>query len=891
MLACAVAVLATGWGSAMPAPAHASSVAMVGPPGAEVLHVDISDDGYQQGGRGIDVWQGAGSPYASAIISEFGSTVPLEAGAGCTAPEPPPGTLPRSVICAAAPVSVVIHGGSGNESIDVTATVPTVVDGGDGDDWVSTRGGGPVEVNGDRGDDMMSPGVVTGTVAFSGGDGRDRIQPYGYRPIVVSLDGVANDDVGGGGADNVGADVEDVQAGSEDDVLIGSDGSNHLDGIAGDDLIVGNGGSDRLELKYGCGGSVAGGTGDDEITFSRGATADGGAGDDTMRFSEPRYPCPAASSSTDIGGGGGTDLLDLAGQLRSSDVFAVSLDDVANDGLADQLVPDNVHADIENLSGGIESDIFVGSAGPNRLTGGSMPDVLIGGGGDDQLAGDLQDDLLDGGPGADVLEGGAGTDLADYTERSSPIVADPDGEHADDGEAGEGDTIATDVEDLRGGAGDDRLTGGPQDNLLSGGAGADRLAGLGGEDIADYSDRTDGLAISPDGAANDGEPGEHDDVAPDIEVLVGGSGDDQLSGGMGDQTLDGGPGADDLSGDPGRDAASYAERTDAVRITLGLGIGDDGALGEGDTIAPDVESARGGMGDDVLVGGTGDNVLDGGPGADELKGGTGLDAVDYSGRTLPVRADLSGSPGDDGEPAEGDTVGADIEGILGGSGSDVLTGSGSDGILDGGAGGDRLSDPGGADRIWGRDGGDIVLSRDGAIDAVDCGAGSDRATVDAADDVGASCETVDGPSESPSATGTHPPSISRGFPPIPSPPAIIVARAWVSRAGIIRAGAAKARGIRLNVHTTVPCSASATAVPAGRTASALVRRGIGRRTVFARGSVRDVVGATIPLTLRVTRQGRRMLTLLGSPRFVVTVRFSCLVGGGFVRTTLLGVRR
>ena len=39
-----------------------------------------------------------------------------------------------------------------------------------------------------------------------------------------------------------------------------------------------------------------------------------------------------------------------------------------------------------------------------------------------------------------------------------------------------------------------------------------------------------------------------------------------------------------------------------------------------------------------------------------MSGGPGLDAVDYSDRLVPVVADLSGSPGDDGTEAEGDTI-------------------------------------------------------------------------------------------------------------------------------------------------------------------------------------------------------------------------------------------
>jgi len=52
----------------------------------------------------------------------------------------------------------------------------------------------------------------------------------------------------------------------------------------------------------------------------------------------------------------------------------------------------------------------------------------------------------------------------------------------DDGSAGEGDRIGSDVEDLTGGRGADTITGNALANLLTGGPGKDVLNGLGGND-------------------------------------------------------------------------------------------------------------------------------------------------------------------------------------------------------------------------------------------------------------------------------------------------------------------------------------------------------------------------------------------------------------------------
>ena len=53
------------------------------------------------------------------------------------------------------------------------------------------------------------------------------------------------------------------------------------------------------------------------------------------------------------------------------------------------------------------------------------------------------------------------------------------------GETGEADTVGTDVENLKGGAGDDAITGNALANQLEGGAGVDTIAGLGGDDVID----------------------------------------------------------------------------------------------------------------------------------------------------------------------------------------------------------------------------------------------------------------------------------------------------------------------------------------------------------------------------------------------------------------------
>ena len=111
---------------------------------------------------------------------------------------------------------------------------------------------------------------------------------------------------------------------------------------------------------------------------------------------------------------------------------------------------------------------------------------------------------LSGGGGDDVLAGGDGNDTLN---------------------------AGADADRLDGGAGNDTLNGDPGDDMLTGGTGGRRASTAAPAlDTADYSARTVALTIDLDGAADDGETVEDDNVRPDIERVLGGSGDDTLTG-------------------------------------------------------------------------------------------------------------------------------------------------------------------------------------------------------------------------------------------------------------------------------------------------------------------------------------------------------------------------
>ena len=408
------------------------------------------------------------------------------------------------------PMAVPVHveGEAGNDALN-GGTADDVVDGGPGDDTFQTQ-------------ELWGPSP--GADEWIGGEGSDWITYEGrsFDPLTITLDDAANDGLAGEN-DNVRSDIESVSGGYGADSITGSAGPDRLFGDDGVDHLDGAGGNDYLADGMWCtADELDGGAGDDRVFVDGANIVDAGPGNDKIEsFS---LGCPGSS----IQGGDGTDLVDLS---RGGSAVVVTLDDVADDGPLG--FPDwgsNVASDIEDVIGTYGSDVLIGSDGSNAFDGGPGDDVIDGGGGsdalgggggfdavdystraasvsvdldgaagddgeagegdtvqasvesiwtgggDDVLTGNGDDNAFDGGPGADVMTGGGGQDAVDYSLRSGAVTADLSGSQGDDGEAGEGDSIAGDIEDLYGGGGNDSLTGSSVANFLDGGAGDDLMS-------------------------------------------------------------------------------------------------------------------------------------------------------------------------------------------------------------------------------------------------------------------------------------------------------------------------------------------------------------------------------------------------------------------------------
>jgi Ca2+-binding RTX toxin-like protein len=399
------------------------------------------------------------------------------------------------------------------------------------------------------------------------------------------------------------------------------------------------------------------------------------------------------------------------------------------------------------------------------INGGDGDDVISGGSGNDSINGGAGNDtfkaaaLLDG---DDAFVGGTGTDKADYSARlTQPLVINLDGT-TDSGDTANSEADTLDCEDAVGGSAADDMTGndtsnhlwgGPGDDVLRGGTGnascaldADTLDGDAGDDTfdqgtapdcgdimnggtgtdrVDYGLRTADLLITLDSAGNDGDivsPGEKDNVKPDVEITIGGDGDDvitgsanadSLHGGNGDDTLNGGGGNDSLVGGPGTDKLNGDAGDDTFVET-----GTDGEY-----------AATLNCGDD-------DDTINGGA------HGTGYDTVDYSGRTATVTVSIcvdskltgattltsAACTDNDGEASEGDQI-INVTHVIGGTDDDTLVGGTTADLLEGGDGDDTISGGLGADIIYGDDG-DDTLAGDEGDDYIDTGAHTAADTID-----------------------------------------------------------------------------------------------------------------------------------------------------------------
>ena len=499
------------------------------------------------------------------------------------------------------------------------------------------------------------------------------------------------------------------------------------------------------------GESIAGLGGDDTIN--------GGGGDDTLFGGDDNDLLIGGPGGDELKGGKGTDTISYKYSMEG--VMVNLLSGFASGGEASR---DKIGADIEYIEGSMYDDVLTGNnevnhlwglGGDDSLDGDGGDDMLNGGPGNDNLDGENGDDTLIGGPGEDNLIGGRGSDTASYAGSTMGVTVrlhanqamggDAEGDEFgrmvefdyvevdEDGETHERSKMVPDIMNLTGSSMNDNLAGDGRDNVIDGGAGDDKLYGgpIGGDDVM-FGGAGDDMVFG--GKGDDelfGDGGESENVDKTVVVNARMAGNDTLKGGPGSNTMSGGPGndtfvivrdkgsaRDEADGGDDMDTISYkdwVDDDDGDGVTVDL---SDGDATSNTTEVSNIEHIYGSRYEDNLTGDAMANRIEGQEDADTLSGGVVVSAADYAGAAddaaraaLDINDTLSYATSDDGvrvdlnadaaTPTEiarssgghasGDTVTFNtFEHIVGSDHDDDLVGSALPNIIEGGAGEDDM---------------------------------------------------------------------------------------------------------------------------------------------------------------------------------------------------------
>lgn len=528
---------------------------------------------------------------------------------------------------------------------------------------------------------------------------------------------------------------------SRDDIAIGGDQADSIDGGDGSDVLVGLAGADVLNGSAGA-DYLYGGTGDD--TLNGGTSGDylyGGEGDDTYQFD---------------GAHGGDWIVDSDGH------GSITVNGVAVTGAGSRRIAENVYAGGEWVYSVVrrsddEADLVI-----RRDS--SLNSITIRGWTNGGLGISLSEETPD-----DTTEAIVYGDFIKRVENGNYVLSsgpeDPIG-YANAGVAvGAEDVLfAVNSQDttlygldgndmLAGGDGDDRLIGGQGTDVLFGDAGRDEISGGDGNDFIfgsgalfwayDFFPQTpeDGqfppalgtelargfgwvmyaqpLEDNPEDAADqwsqlgynfDALGAVSEDWYDDGNVIDAGAGDDWVAAGNDEDVVHGGDGKDVLFG---MDLSDVVYGDDGDDYVAGDG-GDSEGLRWTPAELHGNDVLYGGAGEDVVIGQGGDDRLFGGDDDDNLFGDSDrITGVAFATWAVHGQDFLDGGAGNDFLIGHGlaDT-------LLGGQGRDTLWGddSGEDyplymwgaDYLDGGDGDDVILGQGGEDTIFGGEGHDSI---------------------------------------------------------------------------------------------------------------------------------------------------------------------------------------
>ncbi|MGJ8598187.1 beta strand repeat-containing protein [Sulfitobacter sp.] len=437
--------------------------------------------------------------------------------------------------------------GGGSDTVVNVGIIQGDVNLGDGYDTFDTRGGSFNDIlrGGDGGDTYYLGINDVQITEYLGDTGTDMVYTAASHTLASNIEHLYLTDEGGAinGTGNAG-----------DNSIIGNNSDNNMHGLSGDDSIYGNQGKDTL----------SGGTGDDFLSGgSDGDVLLGGDGIDWAGYGGSQGWVNVSLLTGFVGGGAGSDAI--------GDSF-VSIENISG-----SIFDDRINGDHSSnyLSGSSGDDNLRGRGGADTLAGGSGSDTAdyadssafvnvslqtgyTGGGAGSHATGDLfssienlvgsqyadllngnsANNILEGRQGGDFLNGNDGDDMLSYASSGafvnvsllSGFAGGGAGSHAI------GDTWSN-MEDLRGSAHNDLLSGDNSANRLEGMAGNDSLRGNNGVDVFVFGDTfgNDTVQDFQDGAELF-DFSDHTTVSAFADLSVSSSGGNALIGdGLGNQ--------------------------------------------------------------------------------------------------------------------------------------------------------------------------------------------------------------------------------------------------------------------------------------------------------------------------------------------------------------------
>lgn len=534
----------------------------------------------------------------------------------------------------------IIDAGAGDDSI-LSGEGNDQVDGGAGFDHVSLfldtlfqgfpRPGMSIVYNGD--------GTITATNKVTG-------EVDSYSNIEALTTSLGDDDVTGDGGDsfiglrNGSAKTVDGGAGTDTLVSVITNNGTLVDMVAGTVQMYNTDGTlnttqhsiSNFENVMGSQGNdtIIGDAGDNILEGQNGAdNLTGGAGNDTLNGGlSVLWPNPFLVDDEEP---------DTANYLNDPGAISANLvTGLVQDGYGGQ----DTLVSIENIQGSNFDDTITGDANSN---------LFFGNGGIDTISGGDGDDFIFGGTGIDILDGGAGSDRVYFSGDGIGFLqpgltitfSNVDDTITSSNPNGDIEVV-NNFEQAFGTLGHDQITGDDQDNLIGGFLGSDILDGGAGNDtlwsvIEGTTDLSAGTIVYANSNLGIATLANFENVVGSAgeDLLIGDSGDNEITGGDNNDVLIGNAGNDLLNGgrhealnignddDPGVDTVDYSADPGAVSVNLAAGTATDG-FGGSDTLQ-NIDNVIGSAFNDTLIGDDNANVLEGLGGDDTLTGGDGAD--------------------------------------------------------------------------------------------------------------------------------------------------------------------------------------------------------------------------------------------------------------------------